>query len=134
MRRGSPDTVRIEYAVPRRRVEHALARYVKRIRSRVGLQQAILFGSYVRDNYSHDSDVDVAIIADRLPEDHGERYALLKETVLGLDLQPFAYTVKEWEKMTRTESGFAHEILSHGKVLYPTRISNRVRRKTRGKT
>lgn len=119
MRRGSSDTVRIEYAVPKRRVEHALARYVKRIRSRVELHQAILFGSYARGNYSHDSDVDVAVIADRLPEDYGERYALLKETVLGLDLQPFAYTVKEWEKMARTESGFVQEILRHGKVIYP---------------
>ncbi len=119
MRRGSSDTVRIEYAVPKRRVEQTLARYVKRIRSRVGVHLAILFGSYARGNYSHDSDIDIAIIADRLPEDHVERYALLKETVLGLDLQPFTYTVKEWEEMTKIESGFVREILSHGKVLYP---------------
>ncbi len=107
--------------MPRGRVEHALARYLKRIRSKVELQKAILFGSYARDNYSHDSDIDVAIIADGLPQDHAERYALLKETVLGLDLQPFAYTIKEWRRMARTESGFAQEILSHGKVLYPPR-------------
>ena len=121
MRRGSSDTVRIEYAVPKRRVEQALARYLKRVGSRVGLRQAILFGSYARDNYSSDSDIDLAIIADRLPQDHAERYVLLKETVLGLDLQPFAYTVKEWERMARTKSGFVHEILRHGKVLYPPR-------------
>ena len=134
MRRGSSDTVRIEYAVPKRRVEHALARYVKRIRSRVELHQAILFGSYARGNYSHDSDVDVSVIADRLPDHYGERYSLLKDTIFGLDLQPFAYTVKEWEKMARTESGFTKEILSHGRVLYPPGFRTRFRRQTRGKT
>ncbi len=85
------------------------------------LRQAILFGSYARDNYSYDSDIDIAIIADGLPQAPSERYALLKTTVLGLDLQPFAYTVKEWDAMTRTESGFVQEILRHGKVLYPPR-------------
>ncbi len=121
MRRASSDTVRIEYAVPKRRVEQALAGYLRRVRSRVGLRRAILFGSYAKDNYSHDSDIDLAIIADGLPEDHSERYALLKDTVLGLDLQPFAYTVKEWERMARAESGFVQEILAHGKVIYPKR-------------
>ncbi len=106
MPRGSYGSVTIEYAVARDKVERSLARYLGRVRSQVKLHKAILFGSYARNNYSHGSDVDIAIIADDLPQDHGERYAFLKESILGLDLQPFAYTTEEWKKMINARSSF----------------------------
>ena len=109
--------MRIEYAVPRRKVEVALQRYLKRISVQVKVHQAILFGSYAHDDYSPGSDIDIAIIADYLPSDPGRRFAMLKDTVLGLDLQPFAYTTEEWGKMLETDSSFAAEIVKHGKVL-----------------
>ncbi len=129
MLKGSNGTVKIKYAVPRKRVETALQHYLKRVSSRVNLHQAILFGSYARDNYSPGSDIDIAIIADGLPTDHGERFALLKETVLGLDLQPFAYTGREWKKMLKTGSGFAREIVKHGKVLRSEHLETSRRRR-----
>ncbi len=107
----------VEYAVPRKRVEAALQHYLKRVSSSVRIHQAILFGSYAKDNYSPGSDIDIAIIADGLPTDQGKRFAMLKETVLGIDLQPFAYSREEWEKMLKTRSSFAREIVKHGKVL-----------------
>ncbi len=109
--------MRIEYAVPRKKVETALQHYLKRIGTHVKIHLAILFGSYAQDNYSPGSDIDIAIIADDLPSDPGKRFAMLKDTVLGLDLQPFAYTTEEWEKMVKTHSSFAREIVKHGKVL-----------------
>jgi predicted nucleotidyltransferase len=109
--------VKIEYAVPRKKVETALQHYLKRIRTQVKVHQAILFGSYAQDDYSPGSDIDIAIIADDLPSDPGKRFVMLKDTVLGLDLQPFAYTSEEWEKMVETNSSFASEILKHRKVL-----------------
>ena len=111
--------MRTEYAVPRKRVEAALRHYLKRLSPRVKIHKAILFGSYAKDSYSYDSDIDIAIIADGLPEDPGQRYALLKETILGLDLQPFAYTKKEWEMMLRNNSSFARQILRQGIDLRP---------------
>ncbi len=118
MPKGFNSTVSVEYAVPRKRVEAALQLYLKRVSSRVRVYEAILFGSYAKDNYSPGSDVDIAIIADGLPTDQGKRFAMLKETVLGIDLQPFAYSRKEWEKNLKTRSGFAREIVKHGKVLF----------------
>jgi predicted nucleotidyltransferase len=109
--------VRIEYAIPRKKVEAALQRYLKRISTQVKVHQAILFGSYAQNNYAPGSDVDIAIIADNLPSDPGKRFAMLKDTILGLDLQPFAYTSEEWDKMVKTHSSFARDILIHGKVL-----------------
>jgi len=109
--------VRIEYAVPRKKVETALQHYLKRISSHIKIHQAILFGSYAQDNYSPGSDIDIAIIADDLPNDPGKRFAMLKDTVLGLDLQPFACTTEEWDKMVKSHSGFTREIVKHGKVL-----------------
>jgi predicted nucleotidyltransferase len=109
--------VRIEYAVPRKKVETALQHYLKRISSQIKVHRAILFGSYAQDNYSPGSDIDIVIIANNLPSDPGKRFAMLKDTILGLDLQPFAYTTQEWDKMMKTPSSFAREIVKHGKVL-----------------
>ena len=109
--------MRIEYAVPRKKAETALHRYLKRISAHVKVHRAILFGSYALDNYSLGSDIDLAIIADSLPSDPGMRFGMLKDTVAGLDLQPFAYTTEEWDTMVKTHSSFAREIVEHGKVL-----------------
>jgi predicted nucleotidyltransferase len=109
--------VRIEYAIPRKKVEIALQHYLKRISAQIKVHQAIIFGSYAQDSYSPGSDIDIAIIADGLPSDPGKRFAMLKDTVLGLDLQPFAYTSEEWDKMVKNHSSFAREIVKHGKIL-----------------
>jgi predicted nucleotidyltransferase len=114
--------VRIEYAIPRKKVEIALQHYLKRIRAQIKVHQAIIFGSYAQDSYSPGSDIDIAIIADGLPSDPGKRFAMLKDTVLGLDLQPFAYTTEEWKKMLETDSSFASEILKHGKTLLSEQV------------
>lgn len=114
--------MKIEYAIPRKKVETALQHYLKRISTQVKVHQAILFGSYAQDNYSPGSDIDIAIIADDLPSDPGKRFAMLKDTVVGLDLQPFAYTTGEWEKMLETDSSFAGEIVKHGKVLLSEKL------------
>jgi predicted nucleotidyltransferase len=114
--------VKIEYAVPRKKVETALQHYLKRISTQVKVHQVILFGSYAQDDYSPGSDIDIAIIAQGLPSDPGERFVMLKDTVRGLDLQPFAYTTKEWEKMLETNSSFASEIITHGKVLLSDQV------------
>jgi predicted nucleotidyltransferase len=113
----SNSTVRIEYAVPRKKVETALQHYLKRVSNRVKVRQAILFGSYAQENYLPGSDIDIAIIADDLPSDLGKRFAMLKDTVLGLDLEPFAYSTEEWDKMVKNHSSFAREIVKHGKIL-----------------
>jgi len=121
--------VRIEYAVSRKKVETALQHYLRRISAQIKVHQAILFGSYSQDNYSPGSDVDIAIISDDLPSDPGKRFAMLKDTVLGLDLQPFAYTTEEWGKMLETDSSFAAEIVKHGKVLVSGQVEASRRRK-----
>ena len=130
MPKRSSSTVRIEYAVPRKKVEVALQQYLKRISAQVKVHQAILFGSYAQNNYSPGSDIDIVIIADDLPSDPGKRFAMLKDTVLGLDLQPFAYTTKEWEKMLETDSSFAGEVIKHGKVIVSGQLEASSRRKT----
>ena len=128
MPKRSNSTVRVEYAVPRKKVETALQQYLKRVSTQIKVHQGILFGSYSHDNYSPGSDVDVAIIADNLPSNPGKRFAMLKDTVLGLDLQPFAYTSEEWDKMVKTHSSFAREILKHGKVLVPIEGGRKARK------
>lgn len=111
--------MKVEYAVQRQRLEKALRKYLELVSTRAKLHEAILFGSYAKDNYSPGSDVDLAIIADGLPAKATERYAMFKETVLGLDLQPFVYTKQEWDNMIKSSTSFPSEIRRHGKRLFP---------------
>jgi predicted nucleotidyltransferase len=114
--------VKIEYAIPRRKVEQELRRYVTRLitnHKEIRFQKILLFGSYAKNNYSHGSDVDILIIADNLPRNLSERYAIFKESMNGLDLEPFSYSSMEWKNMVRTNSSFAHEIIKYGFQIYP---------------
>src|SRR2546427_11732442 len=73
---------------------------------------------------------DNSYITGNLPSNPSKRFAMLKDTVLGLDLQPFAYTTEEWQKMIETDSSLAGEIVKHGKVLVSGQVEASSRRKT----
>ncbi len=65
------------------------------------------------------------IVADDLPSDQSQRYTMFKDTLIGLDLQPFSYTTQEWSSMVKSGSGFAREVRQHGIAIYPRKSSRR---------
>jgi predicted nucleotidyltransferase len=76
----------------------------------------ILFGSYARGNFTEDSDIDLCVIAEQLPEDELRRRTLVgyntpKITALGFYPQEFINFLKK-------RRCFVYDVISDGIVVY----------------
>ncbi len=77
----------------------------------------ILFGSYSRGDFTEESDIDVILIAESLPEKVIERrslsslYHLRKLMVIG-------YYPEEFLKELKGRNPFIHEVLNEGEIIY----------------
>lgn len=80
------------------------------------VNKVILFGSFVRDKFTEDSDIDVAVILDELPEDILTAEFQLYKMRRDIDhrIEPVIF------KSNDDRSGFLEEIIRTGLVIYPT--------------
>jgi predicted nucleotidyltransferase len=77
----------------------------------------MLYGSYVKGNFTESSDIDVCIVAENLPKNIFERRSLS-----GLykvkNLKPIGYYPEEFLKELRKPNLFLYEIVNEGVVFY----------------
>ena len=81
-------------------IKPALKSYLKKLSLRVGIAQAIVFGSIAEGKATADSDIDLLIISpDFARFDQEEREKLLYRTSVGLpfDLHVYGFTLKEFD-------------------------------------
>lgn len=88
--------------------------YIGLIRTVLPLEMAVLYGSYANNTQRKDSDIDLALVVNDLPDDFLEVYSILYNKVLNYDyrIEPVMISKKH------DRSGFLESILSYGKVLY----------------
>lgn len=120
MRRESSNFVKIKYPPSRKKVEQIIKRYVEDIKEKIGLKLAIVFGSYAKNNFSYGSDVDILLIAQKLPEPAIKRFQILTDPNLPIQIEPFAYTPREYRKMVKENHPILKEALQNGKIIYTT--------------
>jgi predicted nucleotidyltransferase len=84
---------------------------------RYNVRLVILFGSRVRGDYTGESDVDVLIVADELPEDPRESFAIIYRYV-SPKIHPICLRTTSFLRKLRGESTFIMEILEDGRVVY----------------
>jgi predicted nucleotidyltransferase len=82
----------------------------------------VLTGSFARGNYTGSSDADVLVIADNVPANVLERYAIFSDPKFPIDLEPRVYTTNEFVNMIRQDNRFALESLELGVPLYGERF------------
>jgi len=82
-----------------------------------GVRLVVLFGSVARGDYTEESDVDVLVVADRLPSDPRDAYEVVKR-VVDARVQPTCFTTSSFLKKLRSESTFIMEVLEDGKIVY----------------
>jgi predicted nucleotidyltransferase len=87
----------------------------------------ILTGSLARGSYTGTSDADILVIADKVPANVLERYALFSDPKLPIDLEPRVYTTDEFIGKVRQGDRFALEALEIGIPLYGEQFFNKVR-------
>jgi len=78
----------------------------------------VLTGSLAKRTYTGTSDADILVIADNLPSDILERYALFSEPKMPIDVEPIVYTPDEFAKKVRQGDRLAVESLEIGIPLY----------------
>lgn len=110
--------MKIRYAVSKEKAEHLIRQYINKIKRTVGLELAIIFGSYAKGKYSWGSDIDILLIAKNLPKRPMDRQQILTYPNTPILIQPFAYTPEEFRKMLKENHPFIIEALKNGKIVY----------------
>ncbi|MDI6690266.1 MAG: nucleotidyltransferase domain-containing protein [Candidatus Bathyarchaeota archaeon] len=110
--------MKIKYALSKEKAELLIRQYINRIKRTIGLELAIIFGSYAKGNYSWGSDIDILLVAKKLPKRLLDRQPILIEPNIPIQIDPFAYTPEEFEKMLKEKHPLIIEALKNGKIIY----------------
>jgi predicted nucleotidyltransferase len=96
-----------------REVVDKVRKYAELVKREMPVKMIILFGSYARGSEKRSSDIDVAVVVDRLQNDYLEQSARLFHLIRGIDtrIEPILLT-SEGDK-----SGFLSSILNYGKII-----------------
>lgn len=96
---------------------HELQELVEDYREKLRVRLIILFGSMARGDYTDESDIDVLVVADDLPRDPREAFAMLRSLRMPR-VNPIGFETGAFIRRLREGSTFILEILEDGKVLY----------------
>jgi len=92
-----------------------IKRYSEIVKEHFPVEKILLFGSYSKDRANKFSDIDVAVVVDKIEGDFLSAAALLYKLRENIDLtiEPMLFTLEEEDK-----SGFLDYVLETGIVIY----------------
>ena len=90
-----------------------IIKYIQELSKEISIDKVIIFGSYAKNTYNEDSDIDIAIFSkdfknSSIIEDMS--FLLMKTSGLGIDLQPQPFTLDDYSN----PDGLVKEILDTG--------------------
>ena len=90
-----------------------IMKYIQELSKEISIDKVIIFGSYAKNTYNEDSDIDIAIFSkdfknSSIIEDMS--FLLIKTSGLGIDLQPQPFTLDDYSN----PDGLVKEILDTG--------------------
>ncbi len=88
--------------------------YADIVRQTIPVKRVVLYGSYARGCEKSNSDIDVAIIVDRIDGDYLELSARLYELVGSIDIRIEPVLLNE----NSDKSGFIESIMKYGKEIH----------------
>jgi predicted nucleotidyltransferase len=98
-------------------MDHSVIEKVKRyagiVRQAMEVKKIVLYGSYARETEHADSDIDVAVIVDRIDGDYLELSARLFELVREVDVRVEPVLLNE----NSDKSGFIESIMKYGREI-----------------
>lgn len=78
----------------------------------------ILYGSFARGDWKPGSDADLLIVAEDLPPTYGERWSLFSTILMGVPVEPHAYTSEELDELLKHGRMAVADALTEGVILY----------------
>jgi len=94
-----------------------LGKLVGKYEKKLALRLVVLFGSRARGDYTDRSDVDILVVADDLPKDPRESFAMLCDIDF-INVHPIGFNTGSFLKKLKEGSVFIIEILEEGKIIY----------------
>ena len=91
-----------------------LKKYTDLLRNRISPRKIILYGSYAKGNWQEESDIDVAVVLDKIEEDFLTLEAFLYKMRREVDDRIEPILLEESED----KSGFLESILKYGEIIY----------------
>jgi predicted nucleotidyltransferase len=73
---------------------------LSKVSSEIPVKKAVLFGSFAKGTYDEESDIDLAVFSDyfeTVSRVEGTTYLLIQAQEFEFDLEPVAFTAKEYE-------------------------------------
>jgi predicted nucleotidyltransferase len=97
-----------------REVVEKVKKYAEVVRKDMPVKMVVLYGSYVRGTENSASDIDVAVVVDKIEGDYLEQSARLFHLVRKIDtrIEPVLLSSDE------DRSGFLSSILNYGEIIY----------------
>jgi uncharacterized protein len=96
--------------------------YANLVTSKYSTDMIILFGSYAKGNFSENSDIDVAIIVNSFSGDFLNVSTTLCKLTRNIDYRIEPVLID----MNNDKSGFAHDILQYGIIIYDKNSTQRI--------
>lgn len=89
-------------------------KYTELVKTYIPLTKVVLYGSYANGTERENSDIDIAIIVDKMDGDYLELSAGLFNLTKNIDtrIEPILLNSQN------DKSGFIESILKHGKIIY----------------
>ncbi len=96
-------------------VDAMIARYLDRVRARVPVAAAYLYGSHASDEADADSDIDLAVVSPAFGEDFHRDLVLLSEACLpdATLIEAVPFSTSDHEHPPR--GSFLREVIRHGR-------------------
>ncbi len=97
-------------------IQQILNDYVEKISNQIPVKKVIVFGSYAKDNFRNDSDIDIAIFSDyfkKMSRVDGIMYLLMQASDYDIDIEPQAFTFDDYNNPL----GIVEEIIKTGVEL-----------------
>jgi len=92
---------------------NTIKRFKERIRTELSIKRVILFGSYASGNFSHESDIDVCVIAGNVTNNFQAMLQIAPRAVeVDARIEPVVFSDEEFEEAQ--SFGLLREIKSHG--------------------
>ena len=91
-------------------------KYIQELSKDITIDKVIIFGSYAKNSYNEDSDIDIAIFSKDFKDSskiEDMSFLLIKTSGLGIDLQPQPFTLEDYSN----PEGLVKEILNTGVEL-----------------
>ena len=100
----------------RKQVREIAAKYAERIKNHIELHSLYVYGSYARGNYTEDSDIDIAVVADGFTGDLIEDTFYLMKIRRSVDnrIEPHPFSVEEFNE----NHPLAKEVLNTGVRIF----------------